>query len=195
MKKYLAEGLGAFALSMIVALSLSSANFPIPTIFLAGGLLAIMVYVIGGISGCHINPAVTIGLWSIKKIDSKEAVKYIAAQLVGAGITLLIISSLNRTLDANYTFDFWVLLAEMLGNFIFALGIAAVVYKKSPESMSGIVVGGSLFLGIAFAALLGSGGILNPAVALALNSFSFSNVLGELIGAVLGFQVYKYLQE
>jgi hypothetical protein len=59
--------------------------------------------------------------------------------------------------------------------------------------MSGIVIGGSLLLGITLAAGLGSAGIVNPAVALALGSLNLSYALGSIAGAMLGFNFYKYL--
>ena len=56
-----------------------------------------------------------------------------------------------------------------------------------------MVVGGSLLLGIAVAALLGSNGVLNPAVALGIGSFNVMYVLGPILGSVLGMQLYKRL--
>jgi glycerol uptake facilitator-like aquaporin len=59
--------------------------------------------------------------------------------------------------------------------------------------MSGLVVGGSLLLGIALASLLGSNGVINPAVALGIGSFNVMYVLGPVLGSLLGMQVYKRL--
>ena len=85
--------------------------------------------------------------------------------------------------------------AETLGAFFFAFGIAAVVYGKAKEQMSGIVIGGSLLLGVLIASLSGSAGILNPAVALALNSATFVYLIAPILGTVLGFKTYRYLAE
>ena len=83
--------------------------------------------------------------------------------------------------------------AEALGAFFFAFGIAAVVYGKVSDHMSGLVIGGSLLLGILMASFSGSAGILNPAVAFALNSLSAVYILGPVVGAVVGFNAYRWL--
>ena len=75
--------------------------------------------------------------------------------------------------------------AELLGAFFFTFGIAAVVYEKVPASLSGVVVGGSLLLGIFMAAGVSSA-VLNPAVALGINSLTPEYVLAPIIGAILG---------
>jgi len=83
---------------------------------------------------------------------------------------------------------FW---AELVGMTLFTFGIASVVYGKVADTASGLVIGGSLLLGIILAAHLGSAGILNPAVGLALGSVSLSYVLGALLGSVLGMNLYR----
>jgi glycerol uptake facilitator-like aquaporin len=195
MKKYIAEALGTFALSLVVALSIVG-MFPVSTPILAAVTLGLFVYSIGHISGSHINPAVTIGFWSIGKIKTKEACAYIVSQFVGGFATLLVlswigVSSINLEIDNSAL----VLFAEIIGTFFFTFGIASVVYGKTPKELSGIVVGGSLFLGIAFAALMGSNGVLNPAVALPIGSFGLVYILGPILGSVLGMQAYKNLAD
>jgi glycerol uptake facilitator-like aquaporin len=86
-----------------------------------------------------------------------------------------------------------VFLAEVLGTALFTFGIASVVAGRVHDAMSGVVVGGSLLFGIIVAVQLGSAGILNPAVALALGSLSLSYVGGAIVGAVLGMQLYRRL--
>ena len=87
----------------------------------------------------------------------------------------------------------WVLLAEALGALFFGFGVAAVVYGKVAKEMSGLVVGGSLLLGISFSALMNANGVLNPAVALGIGSFGIMYVLGPVIGVSLGMWMFKYL--
>ena len=84
-------------------------------------------------------------------------------------------------------------IAELIGTFFFTFGIASVVYGKVSSQFSGLLVGGSLLLGITFASLIGSNGVLNPAVAFGIESFGLMYVLGPILGSVLGMQVYKYL--
>lgn len=194
-KKYIAEAIGTFALSFVVLGAVSSSNLlPIPVPILAGLTLALFVYTIGSISGAHINPAVTLGLLSIKKITPQDAVGYIVAQMLGALGALVLAKSLLMVSPVVVgAFSGSVFFAEMLGTFFFAFGIASVVYGKAKEQMSGIVVGWSLLFGILIASLAGASGILNPAVAFALNSVSLVYILAPIVGSILGFQVYKYL--
>lgn len=193
-KKYLVEALGTMTLTLVVALSIAT-KFPVATPILAGLVLLLFVYSVGHISGTHINPAVTIGLWSIKKIQTNEAVAYIISQFIGAEIALILVANTvglaRLTVSGSWIIGF----AEVLGTFFFAFGIASVVYGKVPSLMSGVVIGGSLLLGITIAATLGSNGVLNPAVALGIQSFNLMYLLGPIVGSVLGMRAYKYLSE
>lgn len=194
MKKYIAELLGTFALTLVVGLSLHG-TFPVPTPVLAGFVLMLFVYSIGSISGAHINPAVTIGAWSIGKISSVEAGKYIVSQFVGALLALLLINNVFGSATVVAVSDsVRIALAEGLGMAFFTFGIASVIYGKVSSGASGLVVGGSLLLGITIAVLLGSNGVLNPAVALGIHSFGVMYVIAPLIGSILGMQVYRQLQ-
>lgn len=195
MKKYIAEVLGTFALTFAVALSLSG-SFPVPTPLVAGLVLGLFVYSIEHISGTHINPAVTIGIWSIKKINNKDAVFYIISQFIGAAIALYAAALIGISAESSGVIVLDTMkigIAELLGTFFFTFGIASVVYGKTPKDFSGAVVGGSLLLGIIFSALIGSNGVLNPAVALGIGSFGIMYVIGPVLGSLLGFQFYKYL--
>ncbi len=191
-KKFVAEALGAGVLTLVVGLSLAG-SFPVPTPVLAALTLGLFVYSIGHISGTHINPAVTIGAWSIQKIGNEDALGYLVAQFAGAGVAMVVLSTyvtMPALMVENTTM---IGLAEALGAFLFTFGIASVVYGKTPSPVSGLVIGGSLLLGIMVAALLGSNGVLNPAVAFGINSLNAMYVLGPIVGAVLGMQAYKRL--
>lgn len=191
-KKYIAEILGTFALTLVVGLSIMG-NFPLATPLLAALTLGLFVYSVGHISGTHINPAVTIGAWSIKKISNQDAWLYIVSQFVGATVAVLVLMYTVGAPEVGGSNSLVAVISEALGTFFFAFGIASVVYGKAPSQLSGVVVGGSLLLGIAVAALLGSNGVLNPAVAYGIGSFSLSYILAPVVGSVLGFQAYKYL--
>ena len=189
-----AELFGTFTLALAVLISINS-TFPIPTPVIAGLTLGLLVYTIGPISGCHINPAVTVGLFSIGKIDMMSAGGYIAAQFIGAfgalGLGLVLFPDVSGGVVGNSAA---VGLAEMLGAVIFLFGIAAVVLGRVPDAMSGVVIGGSLALGVSFAAHT-SAGILNPAVALGVASFSLAYVWGPIVGAVIGAMLSRALGE
>lgn len=192
LKKYIAEAFGTFTLCLVVFLS-SSGQASVLTPLLAALCLGLFVYTIGSISGCHINPAVTIGLLSVKKIELKEASKYIIAQFIGAIFATLVLSQLKISINPIVTGGVKEAIAEGLGIVIFSFGIATVVYGKAIQSVSGLIVGGSLLLGIIIASMMGSAGILNPAVALALHAFQPTYLIGEIIGAVIGFWFYRFL--
>lgn len=194
--KYIAEFIGTFALSFIVLAAVSTTiPLPVPVAVLAGLTLGLFVYTIGGLSGAHINPAVTIGLWSIKKISSKDAVGYLIAQVFAAAMAIVIVRTLGMVTPEATTVAFGAPLffAEALGAFFFCFGIAAVVHGRVSDALSGVVVGGSLILGIIMATVAGSAGIINPAVAFALDSISIIYLLGPVAGAIVGFNAYRYL--
>ncbi|MFM2374492.1 MAG: hypothetical protein RLZZ234_487 [Candidatus Parcubacteria bacterium] len=196
-RTYIAEAVGTFTLSFVVLVAVAAGTgvpFAIPVI--AALTLALFVYTIGSISGAHINPAVTLGLWSVGKIETQKAGFYILAQVLGALVALfaakefVVVAPLGATPWSTATF-----LAEALGAAFFAFGIASVVFGKVHGYMSGMVVGGSLLLGILMASLSGAAGILNPAVALALGATSLTYVLAPIIGAVAGFWAYRFIAD
>jgi aquaporin Z len=199
MKKYTAELIGTFALTLVVILT--SSTMPALTPFLAALTLGLFVYTIGPVSGAHINPAITLGALSIKKIDGRDALFYIISQFLGAGAALItggfMLQAASKELNVNAPFlpDFFggemgVGLAEALGAFFFAFGIASVIYGKTPKDASGAVIGGSLLIGISIASTV-SAGILNPAVALGVNALNLMYLLGPIVGAVAGMWAYK----
>jgi glycerol uptake facilitator-like aquaporin len=192
MKKYIAEFLGTSTLTFVVGLSIAGV-FPVPTPVLAALTLGLFVYSIGHISGTQINPAVTISALSIGKISFTEAGAYIAAQLLGAAAALFalqyVVAMPTLPLDTGVQIG----LAEALGTFLFTFGIASVIYGRAPSQVSGLVVAGSLLLGITVAVLMGANGVLNPAVALGIGSFNLMYVLGPIVGGVAGMRLYQYL--
>lgn len=194
MKKYIAEFIGTFTLSFIVLVALTSGNAFMSVPVMAGLTLAFFVYTIGAISGSHINPAVTLGILSVKKISGKDAISYIVAQLLGAFVAIIMAKGFG--FSSSLAAGLWngkIFLAEMLGMMFFAFGIASVVYGKVKDEISGLLIGGSLILGIIIAVLAGSHGILNPAVALALNALTAVYLFAPIIGSVIGFQIYRVI--
>ena len=191
--KLIAEGIGTFVLALTVLTSLHTDGAALATPVAAALVLTLFVYTIGSKSGCHINPAVTLGLWSINKIKTNDAMSYIIAQVVG-GIAAFLVASI--LLGNSYTLglvpeSFSIFLAELIGAAVFGFGIAAVAYERSPRDAAGIVVGGSLLVGIMLAISFGSAGILNPAVAIALGSLNLSYVFGAIAGAMIGMNMYR----
>lgn len=190
----LAEFFGTFVLASVVLASVTKISIPFFAAVAAGSALALMVLIIGKVSGAHINPAVTFGLWSIRKVPAPQAIVYIAAQVLG-GISALALASylLGEALSsiAGKNFDWRVFVAETVGTFVFSFGIAAAVNQKLEDGRLAVAIGLSLFVGILVASM-GSNGILNPAVAVGLNSISVSYIAGPLVGALLGMNVHKF---
>ena len=122
MKKYIAEALGTFTLALVVALSIVG-KFPVSTPVLAGLVVLLFVYSIGHISGAHINPAITIGVWSIKKISNKDALFYVISQFIGGAAAIAVVS-LTVGMPLMMVLNNWnVVIAECLGTLFFAFGI------------------------------------------------------------------------
>lgn len=191
MRKYIAEFLGTFTLALVVVLSLAI-DSPVATPVLAALTLGLFVYTVGHVSGTHINPAVTVGLFTLGKIRPAEAAGYVAAQFLAAAAALMLaFGVLNVAPMAASGSSVAIFVAEAIGMMLFTFGIAAVVYGKAPAGVSGAVVGGSLLLGIVVAVGAGSGGVLNPAVALVLNALNVSYLGGQIVGSILGFQIYR----
>jgi glycerol uptake facilitator-like aquaporin len=179
-----------------VYVSIASGWSAVATPLLAALTLGLCVYTLGHVSGTHINPAVTIGLWSIGKIKSQDALLYIIAQFVGAVAAMLLASmAFGLSTGVLAAADLTTTFAELLGAMFFAFGIASAVYGRSVSAASGFVVGGSLLIGVAIAAGLGANGVLNPAVALGIGSFSYAYILGPILGSLLGFNLYKVVSE
>jgi aquaporin Z len=196
-QKYFAELLGTFLLTLSVVLSLKAgAGTILHTAVIAALVLGACVYTIGAISGCHINPAVTLALYADRKIHGKEAGMYISFQFIGAvlaGIVLAMLFKEQFTSPVALSFDWRIFITEALGAFFFIFGISAVVHKKVDASMSGIVIGSSLLIGIMLAVHAGGAGVLNPAVALGARALNFSTLLGPIVGGVLAVKMYSAL--
>ena len=193
-QRYLAEVLGAFCLTLGVWLSVGF-TMPAATPVVAALTLGLFVFTVGHISGSHLNPAVTLGLLSIKKISVQDAALYIVSQFIGAVLAMVfgrIVTGDVVRVAASMTPTAGV--GEALGTFILVFGICSVVYKRVKMEHAGFVIGGSLLLGIYLASVM-SNGVVNPAVALGIGSFNVMYVLGPIVGAVLGAQAYKYLSE
>ena len=193
LQKVIAELIGTFLLTAGVGMSIIATNAPIATPVVAALTLGIMVYVIGGISGCHINPAITLGLLVNNKLNIKTAVGYIVAQILGAFLAGVMINVLVGSLRVGAGGDTNSMIAEVVGTFFFAFGVASVVSRKNTPSASGVTVGGSLLIGILLAVGIGSKGGLNPAVALGIGAHSLSYFIGPIIGSVLGMLAYRFL--
>ncbi len=189
--RYAAELLGTFLLAFMVKLSVTS-QLPLPTPVIAGLTLGLGVYMLGSISGAHLNPAVTIALASVRKIPVLDAVWYVGAQLSGGYIALLAAEALTgvHLVPAIADATQGIVAAEALGAAILVLGVSSVVWGKAPHDAAGLTIGTALALGAMCASTV-SAGIVNPAVALALGSFSVAYIVGPIVGGVVAAWGYK----
>ena len=131
---------------------------------LAFGLsLLVMVYAIGNISGCHINPAVTLGLWVLKKLDAKELPLYWGAQLLGAaigGVVIFVIANGIDGFDAtnNFAQNGWdefspggydltaTAVTEVVFTALLVFVVASTTHGKFTPAAAGLAIGLTLAL-------------------------------------------------
>jgi aquaporin NIP len=190
-----AEFLGTYLLTSAVLAMTTRTQFPFFAAVVAGAVLAGAVLGFGHVSSAHLNPAVTIGLWTLRKVETAQAIVYIAIQLLAGfaafRITQQLLSNEISSI-AGKSVDWRIITAEFIGALVFGLGIAAALYRGYGGAKLAVTLGLSLMLGIIVASL-GGNGIINPAVALGLNSFSVSYIVGPVLGVVAGVNLYAIL--
>src|SRR4051794_32098669 len=184
--------------------------------FAFGLIITAMVYAIGKISGCHINPAVTVALAATKRFPWKEVPAYVGAQVVGAvlgalGIWLVFSQAgidlgMGQT-SFNEASTSWgsAIFAEAIGTFILMYAILGIVDPRSPGDFAGLVIGGVV---IAIIMVIGpiTGASLNPARAFGPELISAIGkgpthwaqlipvyVLPGLVGAAAAAFAYDYM--
>ncbi len=223
MKKLYAEFLGTAWLviggcgSAIFAAAYPELGIGFAGVAIAFGLTVLtMVYAIGHISGCHLNPAVSVGLWAGGRFDKKELVPYILAQVLGAtfgaAILYLIVSGKTGaeigTFAANgygeHSPDGYGmisgLVAEVVLTFMFLIVILGSTHSKAPKGFAGISIGLSLTL-IHLISIPITNTSVNPARSTSQAIFVGDWALGQLwlfwvapiIGALIAGFVYKAL--
>ncbi len=190
-----AEFMGTFVLTSAVYAVIVER---LPALFVAGAAgatLGLVVLTVGSVSGAHINPAVTLGFWSIRKIQTAKAAAYISVQFLGAAVAWRLNEYfLGEPLQklAKSGMDWKVFAAEAIGTFVFTFGIASAVYQGYKGLKMAVTIGSSLALGVLIASL-GGNGVLNPAVALGIQSWSAAYITGPLLGSLVGMNVYSLL--
>jgi aquaporin Z len=221
MKKYLAELVGTMVLVLMgcgtaVSLSCTSndaslAATVIGTALAFGLAVVAMAYTIGGISGCHINPAITLGCLLTGRISGKDAGMYILFQVIGAilGSALLWLLTSNAGLvgtGANACQEgvstVGGLLAEILFTFVFVLVVLGTTdSKKGAGQFAGLAIGLSLVL-VHLACIRYTGTSVNPARSIGPALFQGGEALSQLwifivgpfVGAVLSAVVWKAIE-
>ncbi len=193
---YTAEFIGTGVLTLLIlSVQRSTIGVPFFVALTAGLAVVVMSFAVARTSGGYFNPALTLGMWTARKLSSVNAVLYIAAQLLGAfaayHLYCYFVSNTLQPIGGKYSTH--ILVAEIVGTAIFAFGWASAVYQRFTSSTAASVAGLSLTVGIV-AASSASIGILNPAVALGINAWVWGTyVLGPVIGAVIGVNLYAML--
>jgi len=219
-KKYAAELIGTMVLVFMGCGSAIVLGCDVPGGHLAVALtfglsIVAMAYVIGSISGCHINPAVSLAMLINKKLSVSDLVGYVISQIIGAfigaGLLKLILSlgadsglvDLTGGLGANGTANIGIagaIVIEIILTFIFIFVILGVTSEESKGSVAGIVIG----LTLTFVHIVGiplTGTSVNPARSLAPAVFAGGDALADvwvfilapLVGAALAVCVFKLI--
>ena len=228
MKKYIAEGIGTAVLvlmgcgtAMLVGCDAESGSGYLLTALAFGLAIVAEAYCIGNISGCHVNPAVSLAVYMNGGIDKKDFIGYVISQVIGAfagTILLAVIFSFGGVEDMTGGYGanglggvngnaFAGLVVEIVLTFIFVLTILGVTSKKAGHgSFGGLVIG----LTLTFVHIFGiglTGTSVNPARSIAPAVFAiFSGntdpiislwvfIAGPLLGAALAAFTYKRLEK
>lgn len=222
MNKYIAECFGTFWLvlggcgSAVLAAAFPDVGIGLLGVSFAFGLTVLtMAYAIGHISGCHLNPAVSIGLWAGGRFDAKELVPYIIAQLLGgviAGGVLYVIASGQMGFDvaAGFASNGYgehspgqysltaALVTEVVMTMAFLVIILGATDKRAPQGFAPIAIGLGLTL-IHLISIPVTNTSVNPArstaVALYVGDWAVSQLwlfwVAPIAGAILGAICYK----
>lgn len=214
MKKYVAEFIGTLFLVLLACGTAAALGCDgskpdgayVMTALAFGLVIVAMAYSIGNVSGCHINPAVSIAMLVAGKMDVKDFIGYVAAQFLGAiaGAAILMgILGSNTALGQNGLYNGSIaisLVVEIILTFVFVLAILGVTSKPEFSKVAGLVIGLSLTLvhiiGIHF-----TGTSVNPArsfgPALFVGGDALSSVwvfiVAPLVGGALAAVVWKWL--
>ena len=216
MKKYIAEFIGTLVLVLFgTGIAVISGGDLVATSLAFGLAIVAEAYVIGGISGCHVNPAVSLAMFINKKLSSKDFAIYVVSQVLGAiagtGILFIILSNTDigtanlganffGELSANNISLFGALVTEIILTCVFVYTILGVTSEEKNSSVAGIVIG----LTLTFVHLIGiglTGTSVNPARSLAPAIFLCGDALKQvwvfivapLIGATMAAYLYKGL--
>ncbi len=219
MKKYLAEVIGTCVLvtfgcgtAVAVGCSSEAGSGYLLTALAFGLVIVAMAYSIGNISGCHINPAVSIAMLIRGQLSVTDFIGYVVSQLIGSAIGCVILGivfGFDCGFGANQIQEGWTngsvpaaLLVEIVLTFVFVIAIIGVTSKVENSAVSGLVIGLTLtlvhILGIAL-----TGTSVNPARSLMPALFAGGTALsqvwifivGPLIGGALAAVVYGFLED
>jgi len=222
MKKNIAEFLGTFWLvlggcgSAVLAAGFPEVGIGLVGVSLAFGLTVVTIaYSLGHISGAHLNPAVTIGLWAGGRVKGKEIIPYVVSQILGglaAAAVLYVITTGNGSSIGNFAANGYgahspggyslmsAALTEFVMTFMFLIVILGATDSRSPKGFAGLAIGLALTL-IHLISIPVTNTSVNPARSISQALFVGDWALGQLwlfilvpvLGAIAAGAVYKYL--
>ncbi|EGQ8052708.1 aquaporin Z [Vibrio alginolyticus] len=225
MNKYLAEAFGTFWLvlggcgSAVLAAGFPEVGIGLLGVSLAFGLTVLtMAFAIGHISGCHLNPAVTVGLWAGDRFETKDVAPYIISQVIGgliAGGVLYVIASGQAGFDvvgSGFAANGYgehspgqysmiaALVTEVVMTMMFLIVIMGATDKRAPQGFAPIAIGLCLTL-IHLISIPVTNTSVNPArstaVAVYVGDWAVSQLwlfwVAPIVGGVLGAVIYKNL--
>ncbi|MDB5184409.1 MAG: major intrinsic protein [Candidatus Saccharibacteria bacterium] len=191
-----AEFLGTGALTLvIISVQRSTIGVPFFVALGAGLTVALMTFLFGHVSGAHLNPALTIGMWTARKITTGKAIFYVGFQLLGAYAAYLLYTYFvdNKLSNIGGHYSSRVLTAEAVGALVLGFAAAAAVYQRFSNATTAAINGLGYMLAIVAASSV-SLGIINPAVAFGAQAWVWGTyVLGPILGAVIAINVYGLL--
>ena len=203
MKKYIAECLGTFVLTFLgcgtaMFLGCTTPAGVVGTAIAFGLAVVAMAYTIGGISGCHINPAITLGVYLNGGISGKDACGYVCGQVIGAiiaaavlyGIVSMDPSIVITTATGANACSYGVcngLIVEIVLTFIFVLVVLGATSKTNgaTNNFAGLAIGLSLIL-IHLVGIHYTGTSVNPARSIGPALFAGGQALSELWVFIVG---------
>ena len=213
-KKYLAEFIGTgvlvfFACGVAGQICATGVSGLVGTALAFGLVIVAMAYSIGNVSGCHINPAVSIAMLISKKISAKDFICYVVAQFLGAiagAFALILLVKDPGKLGCNAIYGESIIKSfslEVILTFVFVIAILGVTSRESNGHIAGLVIGGALvlvhLLGINFTGTsVNPARSFGPALINALNGGDGLNgiwvfLLAPLVGGALAAVVYRFL--
>ena len=205
MKKYLAEMVGTFVLTFLGCGAAVSLNCGVDVASVVGTAIAFglavvaMAYTIGDISGCHINPAITLGVWMSGRMNAKDCGMYMVFQVIGAIIAAALLALLvsldpglaeGTTTGANACASENVvngLVAEIVLTFIFVLVVLGATAKTNgaTNNFAGLAIGLALIL-IHLVGIHYTGTSVNPARSIGPALFEGGKALSQLWVFIVG---------
>jgi glycerol uptake facilitator-like aquaporin len=191
-----AEFLGTGFLTLVI-LSVQRSSLGVPFFWaLAAGLaVAVLMVSLSRVTEAHFNPAVTVGMWTIRRVSTLRAIVLIVMQLLGAWVAFFLYRYMvNQTLQpVGGDFSSRILVAEAVAGVVLGLAWAAVSYEVFSRNARAALISTTYVLAIVLASAAAIG-LVNPAVALGVRAWEWGTyVLGPVLGVVIGANLYALL--